>query len=340
MSVRFGVTLTLLAATLMISLDRPRTTPAQDGGPKQKKKKDQDPARADEKILKGIEKALNQSESERDRFLKELSKAYPQAANLPPAADNAAEFSQWFELLSRGGKVWRRDELAHKSLRAAFERIAGRLDIRGDEITREQFRAYAEQYLRPGDSPPLKPPKQDRPFTEAEKTFRQFDRNGDGVLAPDEMPATLRAELRRWDANGDGVIDPQEYAAFFLDLLRRADRARGAPAPEPEDASRPVVYHAGKLPRGLPGWFEQLDTDGDGQVGLYEWRKSGRPIDEFCRMDANGDGFITPEEALRYMAWQAQHPAGEEATLTSPVRADGTLDVREKESRPPKTSKP
>jgi len=54
----------------------------------------------------------------------------------------------------------------------------------------------------------------------------------------------------------------------------------------------------------LPEWFHQLDADGDGQIGLYEWRAAGRPLDEFQRMDRNQDGFITPNE-LRYSLAQS-----------------------------------
>jgi hypothetical protein len=65
---------------------------------------------------------------------------------------------------------------------------------------------------------------------------------------------------------------------------------------------RPVVYRAGRLPRGLPDWFTQLDTDGDAQIGLYEWKHSGRPLEEFRAMDRNNDGFVTVEEVLWYLA--------------------------------------
>jgi hypothetical protein len=67
----------------------------------------------------------------------------------------------------------------------------------------------------------------------------------------------------------------------------------------PDEEERPIVHRPGKLPKGLPDWFAKLDTDNDGQVGLYEWKEAGRPIDEFRKLDRNGDGFITVEEALR-----------------------------------------
>jgi hypothetical protein len=77
--------------------------------------------------------------------------------------------------------------------------------------------------------------------------------------------------------------------------------------PEPEDEEpKQVVYRAGKLPKGLPGWFEQLDTDKDAQVGLYEWLAGGRTLGEFQQMDRNGDGFLTVQEVLHYLGGNKQ----------------------------------
>jgi hypothetical protein len=138
--------------------------------------------------------------------------------------------------------------------------------------------------------------------------FDQFDQNGDGVLNSDEMPEALRAERDKWDADGNGLIDLAEFRAFLraggrqllADRPAPADRGPPAPAAPDADPGRPVVYRSGNLPRELPGWFREVDADGDAQVGLYEWRAAGRPVDEFLKMDLNGDGFLTVDEVLRY----------------------------------------
>jgi len=65
-----------------------------------------------------------------------------------------------------------------------------------------------------------------------------------------------------------------------------------------DDSDRPIVYRAGRLPADLPGWFDRLDRDRDGQVGLYEWRDSDWPVEDFQRLDRNGDGFLTIAEIM------------------------------------------
>jgi Ca2+-binding EF-hand superfamily protein len=138
----------------------------------------------------------------------------------------------------------------------------------------------------------------------AEMRFGRLDANGDGLLNADEMDDTLRAERDKWDTNHDGFIDLNEFKAYFRAGVRQLQANRQGNPPwgqAPGDASeqRPTVYRAGKLPPGLPSWFAQYDTDGDGQIGLYEWVAAGQPVEQFLALDRNGDGFLTAEEVLR-----------------------------------------
>lgn len=56
-----------------------------------------------------------------------------------------------------------------------------------------------------------------------------------------------------------------------------------------------------RLPKGLPDWFIQKDTDGDGQVSMAEFAADWNDTKaaEFQKYDLNNDGIITPAECLR-----------------------------------------
>jgi Ca2+-binding EF-hand superfamily protein len=168
-----------------------------------------------------------------------------------------------------------------------------------------------------------------------EVMFRRYDKNGDGVLNYDEMPDNLKAEKDKWDTNKDGLIDLKEFKEYMkgrMDQIRAEMAAanpnsQGAgsnagaggqlpfvPIPVEEEAPKRTVYRAGNLPKELPAWFAQYDTDGDGQIGLYEWKKTGEPLARFQEIDRNGDGFLTVEEVL---AWQASQNKAKGGTVVA-----------------------
>jgi hypothetical protein len=244
---------------------------------------------------------------------------------------------QFFDKMTNGKDVWVRSEITSPFMQGMFDRIAERLGITNGQITREQFQAYSQQRAAEraaggappappgvpstGPTPPGGPPPGagggDPSDQWAESFFRRQDANGDGLLNYDEMSETLRVERDRWDTNKDGFIDLNEYKSYFRARMEQRAAERGGsgmpwpspdwappnlPPPIEEEEQKPVVYRTGKLPKELPGWFKQLDSDEDAQIGLYEWKSSGRPLDEFLGMDRNGDGFLTVAEVLRFEA--------------------------------------
>jgi hypothetical protein len=150
------------------------------------------------------------------------------------------------------------------SAQERLQQWAAQNGITNGQLTREQFTSYLE----------------------ARRAERRANGQGGGPPgAAPVMPAAPGAPVPT--PQGPGGAAPAEGAAPIV------------PATEPEEESRPTVHRPGKLPKGLPDWFAKLDTDGDGQIGLYEWKEAGRSLDEFRKLDRNGDGFITVEEALR-----------------------------------------
>ncbi len=89
-------------------------------------------------------------------------------------------------------------------------------------------------------------------------------------------------------------------------------RNRGRDGRSSEEEAKPVALRYGKLPKGLPDWFESDDANKDGQVSLYEWLRAGKAIEEFAEMDLNRDNLLTADEYLRYR-WLKE----EEARLTA-----------------------
>jgi hypothetical protein len=262
----------------------------------------------DKAIYKTLEKASKGFETERDKWLKELNKAFP--GQVSPG-QTRQDFEQWFELLAGTGE-WQRHKAASKPLAELFDRVATRLKL-GDvpAIGREEFLDYARRYLQVGGSPPWKDP-----LDEARKVFQQLDRDGSGWLEAAEWPDRLRAKARDYDSDRDGRISFEEYRAYFEGrVLRLWETGTEDPVPPAipapgTSANNPAVVlpgpiRYGKLPDGLPKWFVDLDTDRDGQISLYEWRSGGYSLADFQAMDLNGDGLLPPEEYLRYWRQQA-----------------------------------
>jgi len=186
----------------------------------------------------------------------------------------------------------------------------------------------------PGGTPPApssNPASEDsRLEEEARRFFAFLDRNRDGFLDKEEASnSQALRDFDRFDRNKDGKISPDEYVEAYLE--QQAARGRGSRAasrsgssegnlgrptlipqdtPRPLDDARPTVYRTGKMPKDLPSWFDESDTDKDAQIGLYEWKAAGKSWREFIAIDANEDGFLTVEEVLRHQKAQNKDTTG------------------------------
>jgi hypothetical protein len=254
-------------------------------------------------VQKALERAKKDGETDRGRWLQEMARAF---ADRAAPGRTEADFDQWFGLLAAGGREWRRADAPTKGLAEMFDRLTRTLELGPvPSVRRGEFRQYTRQALLPKS----RGGKPDDPFADADRAFRVLDRDGSGALEPEEWTEQLRA-ARDADRDGNGRISRDEYRAYFqtrvttaLDLARAAEAARAAAA-----AGMPLPpVRPGKRPSALPKWFEQLDADGDGQVGLYEWRMAGLPVERFKEMDLDGDGLLTAAEYLRYVKL---HPEG------------------------------
>lgn len=110
--------------------------------------------------------------------------------------------------------------------------------------------------------------------------IKQLDTDGDGRVSQAEAVAPAGARFKEMDVNGDGFVTADEF--------RRAFEAQVPPE------ARQKMTERGMGDPG-EGFVKELDQNGDGQVDLAE---SQQPtLEGFKRMDADGDGFATREEA-------------------------------------------
>lgn len=173
----------------------------------------------------------------------------------------------------------------------------------------------------------------------------QLDQDRDGRVSRAEADDRLRPNFDRIDTNGDGFITLEEFRAFYANQNQNRNNNNGngngnnnngyldpntgmwvggGPGYDPRRQQPEEIYaiRYGKLPPGLEDWFTDLDSDKDGQIGLYEWRAAKRNMEEFVAMDLDGDGLITADEYLRYKFQKAEADkaeAYEKGTMPRPT---------------------
>jgi Ca2+-binding EF-hand superfamily protein len=260
--------------------------------------------------------------------------AFAQPPGGAPRLPSTFDPNWFFDSMDRNkdGMVTR-DEIFDRRTLWRYEDYLRRAGITDGKLTREAFlKAYQDRMAEMTRSS----------ANDAERIFRQLDRNNDGKIDVEEVQRAqrLRSEIDRWDSNKDGFIDLNEFRPYMQAFNSsrfglpspaitpgQPSTTEGAPADtaastQPSTETKPpqdplIVYRAGKLPPNLPGWFTELDTDGDGQVALHEWK--GEPLSQFHVIDRNGDGIVTIEEAQK-----STNPKPATVSDLPPVRIGGS----------------
>lgn len=122
--------------------------------------------------------------------------------------------------------------------------------------------------------------------------FDALDVNGDGRLDYRELlDAPTRFEA---SAPGDAVVVP-----FSLTATVQRGAAAQSFGPLPLAAAPPPSAQIVERIRNGPRWFQAMDHNQDGFVSPFEFVG---PIHIFRRLDANGDGLVSADEADRVVA--------------------------------------
>jgi Ca2+-binding EF-hand superfamily protein len=100
------------------------------------------------------------------------------------------------------------------------------------------------------------------------------DRNGDGRVAPEEIPHHIRLILGRGDLSG--LLAPPAGS-----LVVAANPGSAAAPPRPRPAAG-------------PDWFRKMDRNHDGDVSPREFLGTR---EQFDRLDRDHDGLLSPDEA-------------------------------------------
>jgi Ca2+-binding EF-hand superfamily protein len=163
-------------------------------------------------------------------------------------------------------------------------------------------------------------------FFDVDEFIREHDRNKDGYLSKDELPARFRHNFDKLDTNKDGKLSREELLAgvphlqerrrpsdvvfvlvemsdcdeccaeelqIIYDFLRKIDKDKNGKidAAELKAAREKLVKHR------VDAIFAELDTNKDGKISRAEAR--GQIKRHFAELDTNKDGFISREELMQ-----------------------------------------
>lgn len=180
--------------------------------------------------------------------------------------------------------------------------------------------------------------------------FKDHDKNKDGFLESDELPAELRSAFERIDTNKDGKISREELTrgiAFLqprrhpsdlvymlvemsdcdaechgevqraYDILRRLDKNKDGKI----DAEELKAERERITKNRVDSLLKQLDADRDGRISRVEAK--GQIRQNFDEIDRNRDGFIDRQELTKAVEENPAPPASKTERRKAPPAASG-----------------
>jgi Ca2+-binding EF-hand superfamily protein len=120
--------------------------------------------------------------------------------------------------------------------------------------------------------------------------FGLIDTDGDGRLSVRELRAMTKL-VKRFDADKDGFLLPGEIPRRFQATFSHGTNVDNGPR---QVAFRPGNMMGTPRPPVGPLWFQKMDRNRDGDVSRREFLGTD---EEFRKLDTDGDGLISPQEA-------------------------------------------
>jgi Ca2+-binding EF-hand superfamily protein len=125
--------------------------------------------------------------------------------------------------------------------------------------------------------------------SEAVPLWRRLDVNGDGGLSERELDAAA-ARLSELASSSEALTMSSLPSALILRFHRGTPIVEGVP---PADSAR-MAGEAESPSASVPTWFEQTDTNRDGEISPREFLG---PSSLLKQLDRNADGMLQPDEA-------------------------------------------
>jgi len=172
---------------------------------------------------------------------------------------------------------------------------------------------------------------QNAPRFDASRFLKDHDKNGDGKLSKDELPASAQKEFDQIDTNKDGFItqdELQQHAAKMAKLrpqlvevvyytidfheepatlqelqtaydeLRKMDKNSDGKL----DDSEVKMFREQRRKERIDGIISALDRNSDGKLSKDEAR--GLWADNFSQLDKNNDGFLDRQEIEQALSFK------------------------------------
>lgn len=156
--------------------------------------------------------------------------------------------------------------------------------------------------------------------------IRRMDQDGNGMITANEVERVPSFIRDRWTQQGldfnrgvrvdEMASNAQRQMEDFRRQREEEGRGREERSDRPEFQPPPEMGRSEPRPSSsnspqpkkpttrisplLSDAYKSLDTDFDGQIALFEWRKAKRgTISQFTQHDLDGDGFLTAKELAK-----------------------------------------